>query len=107
MIPQTFQKTKLNIQIAQIEFAKQSRSILTQYKMSHSLLLVNSAYWVIFHAFLLSADFFLKSTFLKNYFRSTIRVSNSLDPDQAGQNVGPDLGPNCLQRLSADDTRRL
>ena len=29
---------------------------------------------------------------------------HSLDPDQAGQNVEPDLGPNCLQRLSADDT---
>ena len=24
-----------------------------------------------------------------------------LDPDQAGHFVGPDLGPNCLQRLSA------
>ena len=33
-------------------------------------------------------------------------VSNSLNPDQARQNVGPDLGPNCLQRLSADDTSR-
>ena len=22
--------------------------------------------------------------------------ANSLDPDQAGQNVGPDIGPNCL-----------
>ena len=31
-------------------------------------------------------------------------MSNSLDPDQARQFVGPDLGPNCLQRLSADDT---
>ena len=29
-------------------------------------------------------------------------MSNSLDPDQARQFVGPDLGPNCLQRLSAD-----
>ena len=28
----------------------------------------------------------------------------SLDPDQARHFVGPDLGPNCLQRLSADDT---
>ena len=34
-------------------------------------------------------------------------MSNSLDPDQARQNVRPDLGPNCLQRLSADDTSRL
>ena len=35
------------------------------------------------HAFLLSADFFSKSTFLKNSFRNTIRVSNGVDPDQA------------------------
>ena len=32
-------------------------------------------------------------------------MSNSLDLDQARHFVGPDLGPNCLQRLSADDTR--
>ena len=36
-----------------------------------------------------------------NFF-NTIRVSKSLDPDQAQHFVGPDLGPNCLQRLSAD-----
>ena len=35
-----------------------------------------------------------------------MRVSNSLDSDQARRFVGPDLGPNCLQILSADDTRR-
>ena len=33
-------------------------------------------------------------------------MSNSLDPDQARRFVGPDLGPNCLQKLSADDTSR-
>ena len=33
-------------------------------------------------------------------------MSNSLDPDQARQFVGPDLGPNCLPRLSANDTGR-
>ena len=33
-------------------------------------------------------------------------MSNSLDPDQARQFVGPDLGPNCLPRLSADNTSR-
>ena len=55
-----------------------------------------------FHDFLLSADI-LKITFL--------RVSNSLDPDQDRQNdqdrhsVGPDLGPNCLQRLTADEKK--
>ena len=33
-------------------------------------------------------------------------MSKSLDPDQARHFVGPDLGPNCLQNLSADDTSR-
>ena len=33
-------------------------------------------------------------------------MSNSLDPDQARRFVGPDLGPHCLQSLSADDTSR-
>ena len=41
---------------------------------------------------------------MKNSFRSTIRVSNWLGPDQARHFVGPDLGPHCLQTLSADDT---
>ena len=47
-----------------------------------------------------------KSTFLKSSFRNTIRVSNSLDTDQNRHFVWPDLGPNCLQRLSADGTSR-
>ena len=54
--------------------------------------------------FLLSAVFFSKSTFSKNSLRNTFRVSGSLDPDQAEHFVGPDLVPNCFQRLSADDT---
>ena len=33
-------------------------------------------------------------------------MSNSLDADQDQQNVGPDLGPNCLQRLSEVDKSR-
>ena len=33
-------------------------------------------------------------------------MSNSLDPDQARRFVGPDLGSNCLPRLSEDDTDR-
>ena len=36
-------------------------------------------------------------------FFNTIRVSNSLDPDQTRYFVGPGLCPNCLQRLSADN----
>ena len=50
--------------------------------------------------------FFFKTTFWKNS-KNTIRVLNSLDPDQARHFVGPDLGLNCLQNLSADVARRL
>ena len=53
----------------------------------HTLLLCHILLWML--------DFF-----------TTIRVSNSLDPDQARQNVGPDLGPNCLQRLTTDNKSR-
>ena len=58
-----------------------------------------------------SADFF-KNNFFKNKTNNnnnignTIRVSNSLDPDQNRHPVGPDLDPNCLQRLSTDNTRK-
>ena len=44
---------------------------------------------------LLSADSFL--------FKKLFQVSSSLDPDLARHFVVHDLGPNCLQRLSADD----
>ena len=53
-----------------------------------------------------SADFFQNRSFSKNTFTATIWVSNRLDPDQARRFFRPDLSPNRLQRLSADDTRR-
>ena len=62
------------------------------------------AYWVILYAFLSSADFFFQNQVLRKILSGIQSVLNSLDPDQARQNVGPDLGPKCLQRLSADDT---
>ena len=43
---------------------------------------------------------FSKLTCSKDYFSEIIRESNGLDPGQNRQNVHPDLGPNCLQRLS-------
>ena len=46
---------------------------------------------------------FSKLTFSKNSFTNTIRVSNSFDLDQNRRYVGPDLGPNCLQRLTEED----
>ena len=61
---------------------------------------------VCYMLLLLSAGFFQNQLFSKNSFRNTIRVSNGLDPDQHRHSVGPDLDPNCLQRLSADDTSR-
>ena len=42
-------------------------------------------------------DYSLKS------LRNASIESNSLDSDQARHLVRPDLGPNCLQRLSAND----
>ena len=48
----------------------------------------------MFHAFVAAC-----LPFSKNSFRNTIRVSNSLDLDQDRHSIGPDLGPNCSQRL--------
>ena len=46
-----------------------------------------------------SADIsFFKLNF-KKYPRNTIIVSNGLDQDDDRHSVGPDLGPNCLQKL--------
>ena len=44
----------------------------------------------------------LKLTFSKK-LSGTLPVSNILDPDQAQCSVGPDLGPNCLKRSTADE----
>ena len=54
----------------------------------------------------LFAEFFSKLIFLKKKIKNTIRVSNSLDPDQAQENDGPYLGLNCSHRLSADHISR-
>ena len=58
--------------------------------------------------FFVICGYFSEVNFFKTFFQEylTISVSNSLDPDQARHFVGPDLGPNCLQRLSADDRSR-
>ena len=57
-------------------------------------------YFILLFLFLLSADclFFLQNHHFRIKIGNTIRVSDSLDPDQARRFVGPDLGPNCLQR---------
>ena len=54
-----------------------------------------------------SAEFFFpKSSNSKKNSSEIPFVSNSLDPDQAPPNVGTELGPSCLQGLSADNTSR-
>ena len=64
----------------------------------------NSACWVIFHDFWLSAAFFTIYFFKK--FSEMLSVPNSLDPDQDCFSVGPELGSKCLLRLSADNKNR-
>ena len=51
--------------------------------------------------------FFFEINISKKTFRDIIRVSNSLDPDQTRHFFRPDLGLNCLQCLSADNTINL
>ena len=67
-------------------------------------MLGNFAFFLLFVDFFLILFFFFFSK--KKSYMSAIRVSNSLDPDQAQCFVGPELGPNCLKRLSADDKSR-
>ena len=43
-----------------------------------------------------------KINFFENFFQE-YQKRVKVDPDQA-RHVGPDLGPNCLQMLSAADT---
>ena len=50
-----------------------------------------------FSCFFVICRYFSTLFFSKYSFRNNIRVSNSLDPDQARQSVRPDLDPNCLQ----------
>ena len=50
-----------------------------------------------------SVDFFSKLTFSKKNLSGALSEYHSLDPDQDQHSVGPDLAPNCLQIISADD----
>ena len=52
-----------------------------------------------------SADFF-KINFFQKILSGTLSECQTVDPDQDQNSVGPDLGPNCLQKLSADDLSR-
>ena len=49
----------------------------------------------------LSSDIFLEKIFQEYHLCQTV-----LDPDQAPHNVGPDLDPTCLQRITLGDPSR-
>ena len=57
-----------------------------------------------FAFFLSSAEFLNVNFFTKSLSQKTIRVSNSLGPDQAEDLSGQIRVQTVLQRLSADDT---
>ena len=67
------------------------------------IILFNTLHAGYFFKHLLSAEF-SKLTVSKKIFRKIFSV-NCLDPDQDRYSVGPDLGPNCLQRLSSKTTK--
>ena len=50
---------------------------------------------------LLSSDFYHIELFQKKFFQEQYQCK--MDTDQDRCSVHPGLGPNCLQRLSADD----
>ena len=63
---------------------------------------MNIEFWEIFHAFCCLLIFFKINLFKKlfqEYHLSVIQIGSRPD-------LTFDLGPNCLQKLSADDTRR-
>ena len=53
-----------------------------------------------------SADFFQNQHFQKIISGIPSKCQDSLGPGQARHFVGSDLGPNCLQKLSSDDSSR-
>ena len=56
-----------------------------------------------FSLFFYRLQIFFNITFFKIFSDDNVRVSNSLNSDQALHSIGPDLGPNCVQRSSTDD----
>ena len=46
--------------------------------------------------------FFFQNKLFQKKFQEHYQSVNGLDPDQDLLSVGPDMGPNCLQRLSTD-----
>ena len=62
---------------------------------------VNSLHARLFIIFLYSSQMTVFSKLKNKRKKGAILVPNNLDPDQTRPTVGPDMGPNCLQMLSA------
>ena len=60
--------------------------------------------WVIIVRMLICRLIFLNQLFRKILLGIPSECQTVLDPDQVRRFVGPDLGPNCVQKLSSDDT---
>ena len=68
---------------------------------------MNVCFFFFFFFFgIASVEFFPQNHLIRKILPEIPFVSNSLDPDQAPPNVETELGPSCLQRLSADNTSR-
>ena len=67
-----------------------------------------SAPWEFFHDFCRLLIFFLNHFFFRKILSGIPSEWQTvkLDPDQTRPFLGPGLGPNCLQRLTADAYRR-
>ena len=64
-----------------------------RWSVNHTMLdILNSLLAGVFFMTFCRLLTFFKINFFKNSLRNTIRILNSLDPDQAGHSVGPDLG---------------
>ena len=50
-----------------------------------------------------SADFFFKINFFKKKIQEHYQSDKQFGSRSGPTSVGPDLDPNCLQRLSAED----
>ena len=82
-------------------------TVLFSLKFIETNILKLFANWEIMHAFFCRLlIFFFKIDFFEKFFQE-YHQSVSLDPNQARHFVGPNLGPTCLQKLSADNTSRL
>ena len=61
---------------------------------------------MLFYRLLIFFKIAFSEKFFQEYHQSVKQFGPRSDLKFRSQDVGPDLDPNCLQRLSADDTSR-